>query len=154
MDIDVHEKKIFTSFDRWNAGERERASDAGEMRQEVGELVELTGISKKALSWVRSLDKMEEDKRNDVIRSLKPLLDLFEKRWDAEGTPDFLDGADEAIEPMEEGDDGVEVEFESSTEDGDPEVAEEASEFADALAELADEDEEPSNVQQLRTAAG
>lgn len=89
MDLDTHERRIFGLCDRLKDREHTRASEAGEDRQEIGQLLELTGLNKKALSFVRSLDKMEDNKREDVLRSLRPLLKLFQPRWDT-GTPDML----------------------------------------------------------------
>lgn len=90
MDLKTHERKIFALCDKIGSREQERASDVGEDREEIGAVIELTGIHKKAFAFVRSLDKMEADKRNDVLRSLTPLLKLFEGRWNASSTPDML----------------------------------------------------------------
>lgn len=88
MDLKTHERKIFALCDKIGSREQERASDVGEDRAEIGAVIELTGIHKKAFAFVRSLDKMEPEKRNDVLRSLNPLLKLFEGRWNVQ--PDML----------------------------------------------------------------
>lgn len=100
MDLATHDRKIFSTFDRIKEREHERASEAGEDRQEIGQLLELTGLNKKAVSMVRSLDKMPEDKRNDCLRSFKALLARYEKRWDG-GQIDWVDQAVQPASPQE-----------------------------------------------------
>lgn len=97
-DISIHQDKIISSIARWKSQEAARASDAGETRDEIGALLELTGLNKKALSFVRSIDKMEQHKRDDVLRSLMPLLDLLDKAWNGQKTPDMFD--EDEIEPF------------------------------------------------------
>ncbi len=142
MDLIVHKEKIVGSLAAWRSAEKSRAQAAGETRQEIGELLDLTGLNKKALSFVRSLDKMEEDKRNDVIRSLDPLLEMMAGVWDT-GTGDMFDDGD-AVEALADDDSGVTAEYES---DGstDEALEEMAGEFDGALADLEEEPAE-SNV--------
>lgn len=97
MELSVHQDKIVSSLNRWKSGEKQRASDAGEMREEIGSLIEFTGLSKKALAFVRMLDKQEPDKRADILRSLTPLLDMMEPVWDGQKTADMFN--DDAVEP-------------------------------------------------------
>ena len=138
-----HHDKIMSKFAKWKSQEAERASDVGEQREEIGALLELTGINKKAFAFVRSLDKLEADKRSDVLRSLTPMLDMFDRHWNGNATPDMLDLpkptyaadldlSDDAPEPE---DDDVDDGFD---EDGDPEIQEEADDFDDALARAAE----------------
>lgn len=93
MELSAHQDKILNAIERYKAQEAERASDAGEMREDIGNLIEFTGLNKKAFSFVRSVDKLPEDKRNDVLRSLHPLLDMMDKHWNGQSTPDMLDRA-------------------------------------------------------------
>lgn len=97
MELAVHQEKILNTIATINSNERGRASDAGEDREEIGSLLELTGLNKKAFSFVRALDKMEAEKRDDVIRSLTPLMDLMEKKWNGQTTADMFDDAPEPV---------------------------------------------------------
>ena len=82
----------------------ERASDAGEDREEIGSLIEFTGLHKKAVSFVRMLHKQEDDKRADILRSLHPFWEMMEAYWDGQKTPDmFADAVEPAgEEPIDE----------------------------------------------------
>lgn len=123
MELSVHQDKIVSSLNRWKSGEKQRASDAGEMREEIGELIEFTGLSKKALAFVRMLDKQEPDKRADILRSLTPLLDMMEPVWDGQKTADMFN--DDAVEPADAPDDA-------------PDLAAEADDFEKHLNEAAE----------------
>lgn len=123
MELSVHQDKIVSSLNRWKSGEKQRASDAGEMREEIGSLIEFTGLSKKALAFVRMLDKQEPDKRADILRSLTPLLDMMEPVWDGQKTADMFN--DDAVEPADAPDDA-------------PDLAAEADDFEKHLNEAAE----------------
>lgn len=94
MDLAVHQNKIINTFDKIGSREKERASDAGEDREEIGAMLELTGLHKKAVSFCRMLHKQEPDKRDDILRSLHPLLGLMEAHWGGQSTPDMFRDAD------------------------------------------------------------
>lgn len=137
MELAVHQNKILNAMSRFKSQEAERASDAGEMREEIGSLLKLTGLNKKAFSFVRAIDKMPEEKRDDVLRSLTPLLEMMDKHWNGQSTPDMLDAADEAPEPEPVSADDLE-QFTPDDDDTD-EVGEGAYEdegFAEADAEF------------------
>lgn len=129
MEIAVHQNKIINTFDRIGSREKERASDAGEDREEIGSLLELTGLNKKALSFCRMLHKQEADKRDDIIRSLKPLLDLMEKHWQGQSTPDMFT---DAVEP----DEAPAFDRSPEYEGDDEELADETDGFLNHLAEV------------------
>lgn len=99
MELAIHQNKIINTFDRIGSREKERASDAGEDREEIGSLIELTGLNKKAVAFARMLHKQEPDKREDILRSLRPLLDLMEAHWQGQSTPDMFGDAVEHDEP-------------------------------------------------------
>lgn len=99
MELTSHDRKIFGIFDRRKSREQARSSDIGEDREEWGKMIELTGVNAKAAAFVYALDKMPQEKRDDVLRSLDPMLALFAPRWDAEGTPDMLDAMSEDDDP-------------------------------------------------------
>ena len=123
MELSVHQDKIVSSLNRWKSGEKQRASDAGEMREEIGSLIEFTGLNKKALAFVRMLDKQEQDKRADILRSLTPLLDMMEPVWDGQKTADMFN--DDAVEPADAPDEN-------------PDLAAEADDFDRHLAKAAE----------------
>lgn len=102
MDLQVHFDKITGLMGRLKSREASRASDAGSDREEIGSMLELTGVNKKAFSWSRALDKMEPEKRDDVLRSFDALRDMLEPHWDGQTTPDMLDGSAPEEEPEEE----------------------------------------------------
>lgn len=146
MEITVHRDKIINSFARWKQGEADRASDAGEMREEIGKVIDLTGLNKRAFSFVRMLDKQAPDKRADILRSLEPLLNLMRPHWDGSGTPDMFTENDDAVDPVDDepighngGPEWEPDDEERSAVDGrDAEIAEEADEFEKALSEAAE----------------
>lgn len=129
MEIAVHQNKIINTFDRIGSREKERASDAGEDREEIGSLLELTGLNKKAVSFCRMLHKQEADKRDDIIRSLKPLLDLMEKHWQGQSTPDMFGNAIEPDEPPA-------FDRDAAYDGDDEELADETDGFLNHLAEV------------------
>lgn len=131
MELSVHQDKIIGAFNRIGAREKERASDAGEDREEIGSLIEFTGLHKKAVSFVRMLHKQEDEKRADILRSLYPLLEMMEAYWDGQKTPDMF--AD-AVEPA--GDDAVDEPADENGEAGDEELQAEADDFDAHLAEV------------------
>ena len=132
MDLNTHFDKITGLMGRIKSREASRASDAGSDREEIGELLELTGVNKKAFSWARALDKMESDKRDDVLRSFDALRDMLDPHWDGQSTPDMLDGSapedeePESEEPEEEPEaaESVEPDLDTLQADADPETEE------------------------------
>lgn len=94
--------QLLRNLDKWKSEEGDRASDAGEMRQQIGQFIEDTGLNKKALSMVRALDKMKPNKREDTLRSLDMLLDDMKPHWSGQSTADMFDNSpDGAVEPYE-----------------------------------------------------
>ena len=93
MDIATHTDKIIGVMRRVGSNEAERASGAGEDREEIGSLLELTGLHKRAFAFVRMLDKQEPDKRDDILRSLHPLLNMMDGHWNSQKTPDMFETA-------------------------------------------------------------
>ena len=93
VDIATHTDKIIGVMRRVGSNEAERASGAGEDREEIGSLLELTGLHKRAFAFVRMLDKQEPDKRDDILRSLHPLLNMMDGHWNSQKTPDMFETA-------------------------------------------------------------
>lgn len=137
MDLSAHSEKIINSLDRWKMDEASRASDAAETREEIGALIEQTGVNKKALAFVRALHKMPQDKRDDVLRSLDPLMGVMQPVWDGQKTPDMFpeDSAVELASPSYRADPDFSVP--TDDEPGDPEIAAEAEAFDEHLAQVA-----------------
>ena len=127
--ISIHRDKIINSIARWRGDDANRASGVGEQREEIASLIETTGVHKKALSWVRSLDKLEADKRNDIM----------EPHWGGQKTPDMFVESD-AVEPDDGGMPGPSYaqDFNPSDEAGDPEIQADADDFEAALASAAE----------------
>ena len=61
------------------------------------------GLHKKALSDIRRIDKMDDDKRDDYFRSFDKLRETLSGNWEGQKTPDmFVDG--ENVSEPEDGD--------------------------------------------------
>ena len=101
MELSVHHDKIITTIEALKSNERQRSSEAGDDREEIGNLLELTGLNKNAFAFIRKVDKMEPDKRDDVLRSLHPLLDMMDKKWNGQTTPDLFE---KGVEPANDDD--------------------------------------------------
>ena len=136
MELTTHEDKITGLMGRLKGREHARASEAGEDRQEIGQMLELTGLNKKAFSFVRSVDKMEPEKREDVLRSLNPLLSMMQPHWDGQSTPDMLDGAAPVSDAENEPDDDYDPQAMEPGEHNDPET----DEFDAAVDAVADDE--------------
>jgi hypothetical protein len=138
MDLSIHQDKILTTMADIKSNERSRASEAGDDREEIGNLLELTGLNKKALSFVRSIDKMEPDKREDVLRSLHPLLDLMDKSWNGQNTADMFETASTQAGESQADPDDDETDDEVDGDETDPELAADDAEFESHLAEVSE----------------
>lgn len=53
---------------------------------------ERAGYNKKAMNWLTALKKMSGEKFQDVMRTLRPGLDMLDDHRSQEDTQDFLDG--------------------------------------------------------------
>lgn len=93
--VEFDPDQLHSKLQKWKADEERRKSDAGETRQDIGQFIEDTGLNKKALSFVRSLDKMAEEKRADVLLSLDSLFDEMRPHWQNQGTAPMDFGSDE-----------------------------------------------------------
>lgn len=102
MDLSVFRDKIVSSIASWRSSDANRASEVGEQREEIARLLELTALNKRALSWIRALDKLEADKRDDVLRSFDALRNhVMEPHWNGQRTPDFFEDTP-PVEPVSE----------------------------------------------------
>jgi hypothetical protein len=102
MELSVHHDKIINTLNKHIGHERDRASEAGADREEHGKMLELTGLNKTATAFIKKLHKMEQDKRDDVLRSFDALRFEMEKNWGGQRTGDMFDPADDAVEPSDD----------------------------------------------------
>jgi hypothetical protein len=148
MDLKIYHDRIINTVNSIISNERDRASDAGEDREAIGTLIEQIGVNKKAMSFVKSLHKMEPDKREDTLRSFDALRGEFEKNWGGQKTADMFEKEPEAVDPAPLGKPSYEPD-EAFAEVGigpesddetvpfaDDEIAEESAAFEDHLAEV------------------
>ena len=123
----MHFEKTVNSFERWKSQDASRASDVGEQREDIKQFLELTGFHKKAVSWLRALDKMEADKRDDVLRSFDELRrEILEQHWNGQKTPDFFAAEPEKAEKPKK---AKKPTFTQDFTPGDPEIQGEADAF-------------------------
>lgn len=143
MELSTYFDKITGLMGRVKGREANRASEAGEDREEIGSMLELTGLNRRAFSFVRSLDKMQPEKRDDVLRSFDSLRDMLDPHWDGQSTPDMLDGK----APVEEAPAEEEVKADAPEETPEPEATPdpETEEFNAAVDETMDERVVPIN---------
>ena len=87
----MHHDKLLSKLQEWKEIEADRSSEVGEQREDMKNFLELTGWNKKALAFIRALDKMSQEKRDDVLRSFDDLRNTLEPHWDGQSTPDMLD---------------------------------------------------------------
>ena len=78
-----------------NREDGDRASEAGESRQLIGEFIERTGMNGKALSWCRVILKANskgdkgQQKAMDMIASLRKALPMVEAEVRGQGTTEM-----------------------------------------------------------------
>lgn len=146
--LEIDKDEVLQAMQNFNNEDSERASDAGESRQRIGEFLEETGINNKAFSHCRMVLRMKkDDKRQDWLRSMRALMPLMEEQIASIGTRDAFDVPDSAkataaerpvdgnldddFDDQDEGDSG----FDEPAPSDDPEIAAEADEFAKAVDE-------------------
>lgn len=98
-EIEVEADELIQTIQTFNQEDGERASDAGETRQEIGEYTERTGINTKAFANMRSLMKMKkETDQLDYIRSMETIFPMIAKHIRQSATVDAFDTPREAME--------------------------------------------------------
>lgn len=129
--LEIDQEAVLQAMQDFNTEDSERASDAGESRQRIGEFLESTGINNKAFSHCRMVLRMKkDDKRQDWLRSMRALMPLMESQIAAIGTRDAFDVPQEAVDLARQAEAAQEPQ-----EAGNPEIAQEAAEFDAAMAE-------------------
>lgn len=138
MDLKIYHDRIINTVNSIISNERDRASDAGEDREAIGNLIEQIGVNKKAMSFAKALHKMKPDKREDTLRSFDALRIEFEKNWGGQKTADMFEDKPEDNAPEVEPEEAPVLKRASYEPDGsmDPEIAGEADDFEKALAEV------------------
>lgn len=90
--LEIDAGAVLDQMRAFNEADSERASDAGESRQQIGEFLEETGINNKAFSHCRMVLRMKkDDKRQDWLRSMRALLPMMEAEIAKDGTQDAFD---------------------------------------------------------------
>lgn len=76
-DLNITHDKLIAKTAEWAEQESERASSAGETRQDIGAFIEETGVNSKALAQIRQgLKLKKESARLDWLRSMEILLPM------------------------------------------------------------------------------
>lgn len=135
--LEIDKGKVLEAMNGFNTEDSERASDAGESRQRIGEFLEKTSINNKVFSHCRMVLRMKkDDKRQDWLRSMRALLPLMEEQIAADGTRDAFDVPAEA-KAQAATVQGDEAQADATEADGDASgVDPEAAEFSEHLAEV------------------
>lgn len=93
-EVNISHDKLIGKAEQWAKEEAERASSAGETRQDIGAFLEETGVHSKALAHIRSgLKLKKESARLDWLRSMELMLPM---------AADHIRGQSTAELPMEE----------------------------------------------------
>jgi hypothetical protein len=140
MDLKIYHDRIINTVNSIISNERDRASDAGEDREAIGNLIEQIGVNKKAMSFVKALHKLEPEKREDTLRSFDALRAEFEKNWGGQKTADMFEKEPEPVTPAPLGKPSYDPDADFSevgVVKGDPEIEEETIAFEGHLAEVA-----------------
>lgn len=98
----IHQDKLLRKLGEWKAEDATRASEVGEQRADIKDFLELTGWNKTALSWVRKLDKLDDEKRSDIIRSFDDLRSIMDNAWGGQSTPDMFEDGDKKAAPADD----------------------------------------------------
>jgi hypothetical protein len=90
--LEIDTDAVLAKMGEFNEADSERASDAGESRQQIGEFLEETGLNNKAFSHCRMVLRMKkDDKRQDWLRSMLALLPMMQEQIAKDGTMDAFD---------------------------------------------------------------
>lgn len=94
----MHEDKLLRKLGQWKGEDQDRAEATGEQRSDIKSFLELTGWHKSALAFIRKLDKLSDEKRDDILRSFDDLREIMQPAWDGQKTEDmFKDGEPESF---------------------------------------------------------
>jgi hypothetical protein len=75
------EDKILGKVGEWKGKEHDAASKMGEVRADIKSVLEEHSLHPKAMSMIRVLDKMSDEKRADVLDSFDKLREMFDPKW-------------------------------------------------------------------------
>lgn len=106
--LDIDHDELIASIINRNSEDHERASSAGESRNEIKAFLDETGMNSQAYSWMRSIMKKPKySQRMDIIRSLEEALPMVKAHVMGQGFgPDLVDQA-QATDFADPGDDKV-----------------------------------------------
>lgn len=106
--IGVDHDDLISQIAARNREDGERASSAGESREQIKQFLEDTGVHPKAFSAMRVGMKIKkETAKLDWLRSMEIMLPMVASEIRNQSTPDMLDDADAAEPaPDDEDDDG------------------------------------------------
>jgi len=101
---DIEHDRLIAFIAARNQEDGDRASDAGESRQAIGEFIEETGMNGKALSWMRQILKTNDksqSKAMDIILSVEKALPMIKAHVAGQGTPDMFPEEGDDDQPAE-----------------------------------------------------
>lgn len=103
-ELNVDHDNLVSHMTTWAEAETSANSEAAGRRAEIKQFLDdHPGLHKKALSDIRRIDKMDDDKRDDYFRSFDKLRETLSGNWEGQKTPDmFVDG--ENVSEPEDGD--------------------------------------------------
>lgn len=129
----MHTEKLHRKVKEWRGLEASRAEEVGEQRADMKDFLELTGWHKTALAWMRKLDKLDDEKRADILRSFDDLRNEMQPVWDGASTPDMF-GHNSKEEPVDFAEPAADYHEDA------PATDEEMVEFNAAVEEVTDPD--------------
>ena len=101
---EIEHDRLIGFIEARNREDSERASDAGESRQLIGEFIESTGMNSKALAWCRQILKAKtQAKQMDIIMSMEKALPMIRDHVSGQGTAEME--LDDQAAPPDAGDD-------------------------------------------------
>jgi hypothetical protein len=113
--------ELIDKLSSWQRQQDSANSINAEIRQDKGQFIDDTGINKKALSVFGQLNKMDDDKREDFLRSWDEHIGDLRAHWAGQSTPDMFDQDEDAPEAVD-GDtvvpfDGETAEFDAAADE-------------------------------------
>ena len=135
-EIDVKLDNLVDKLEAWKRSDSNAGTINAETRQDKGQFQNDYGVHKTSLSWIAKLDKLDDDKRDDILSSFDHLRGIIEPKWIGQSTPDMFDDG----ETPSEAEAGEEVEFDDDDEADMPVETDEEIEAFDAEVDAVVED--------------
>jgi hypothetical protein len=140
--LEIDQDDVLDHMLAFNKEDSERASDAGESRQRIGEFLDKTGLNNKAFAFVRMVLRVKKDeKRQDILRSMRALMPILEQQIADSGTRDAFDVPAEARDLAADGfpDPTFEADMEAQADDAGDHEATDADELPEDAESALDE---------------